>query len=122
MKSSYTGPATVFRHERDGRVWYTVAIIQTNMDGAKEYGYKIIQFKRGVDVADHAKINIKNAWEKFYTKNDEVVFYIFVNDFTLEEGSAKMPQNERHSYPKAANRIEEDPPESFEEIDEEVPF
>lgn len=115
MKSSYEGLATVFRHERNGRVWYTVAIGQTNMDGETEYGYKQIQFRRGVDVADHAKINIKNAWEKFYTnKNDEVVFYIFVYDFELVEGNAKMPQKPMVKH--------EDPQQAFEEIDEDVPF
>ena len=119
MKSSYTGHAKVFRHERDGRVWYTVAITQTNQDGSKEFAYKPIKFKRGVDLADKTEIEIRNAWEKFYkNRNDEVVFYIFVNDFTQGDRA----YSERHSYSAAANRIEEEPPESFEAIDEEVPF
>ena len=89
MKSSYTGPATVFRHEYRGRVFYSVAEVKEDPDGKKKYGYKDVQFRRGVDVADHAKINIKSAWESFYENSKgETVFYVFINDFTLEGGSA----------------------------------
>lgn len=109
MKSSYTGPATVFRHEHNGKAFYSVAEVKENMDGKKEYGYKTVQFRRGVDVADRSKIDIKQAWESFYTnKNDEVVFYIFINDFVLQSGNMKQPQQEA--------------PSEFEAIEEDVPF
>ena len=73
----------------------------------REYGYKTVQFRRGVDVADHSKIDIKQAWESFYTnKNDEVVFYIFINDFVLQSGNMKKPEA----------------PAEFEAIEEDVPF
>jgi hypothetical protein len=121
MRSSYEGPATVFRHDHNGRAFYTVAIMQTNMDGEKEYAYKPVQFKRGVEVEDHARINIKVAWEKFYkTKDDEVVFYIFICDFTEGEEKAGQGYTERHSYSAAANKIED--PEDFDALDEDVPF
>ena len=123
MKSTYTGPATVFRHDHNGRAFYTVAVMQQNMDGEKEFAYKPVQFKRGVEVSDHAKIDIVNAWEKFYkTKDGGTVFYIFVSEFTMDSGSYKEPA--RHSYPAAANRIEEQQelPDQFEAIDEDVPF
>ena len=107
MKSSYTGPATVFRHEYRGRVFYSVAEVKETQDGKKEYGYKDVQFRRGVDVADHAKINIKQAWESFYVNaKGETVFYVFINDFDLEGGSVKEIQA----------------PREFEQIDEDVPF
>ena len=107
MKSSYTGPATVFRHEHNGKAFYKVAEIKENMEGKKEYAYKDVQFRRGVDVADHSKISIKSAWESFYkTKDDEVVFYIFINDFVLQSGNMKQPEA----------------PAEFEAIDEDIPF
>lgn len=116
MKSSYTGPATVFRHEHNGKAFYSVAEVKENMDGKKEYGYKTVQFRRGVDVADRSKISIKSAWESFYkTKDDEVVFYIFINDFVLQEGSAKQPEFKEE--PK-----QQEVPTDFEQIDEDVPF
>lgn len=111
MKSSYSGPATIYRHEHNGRVNYTLPIILNNIDGEKEVAYKQVQFRRGVEVADRTKINILSAWEKFYkTKDDVVVFYIFVNEFTDQEGKPVEPKPER---PKQ---------EEFEEIDEDVPF
>ena len=111
MKSSYSGPATIYRHEHNGRVNYTLPIILNNIDGEKEVAYKQVQFRRGVEVADRTKINILSAWEKFYkTKDDVVVFYIFVNEFTDQEGKPVEPKQERPQQ------------EQFEEIDEDVPF
>ena len=111
MKSSYSGPATIYRHEHNGRVNYTLPIILNNIDGEKEVAFKQVQFRRGVEVADRTKINILSAWEKFYkTKDDVVVFYIFVNEFTDQEGKPVEPKQERPQQ------------EQFEEIDEDVPF
>lgn len=110
MKSSYSGPATIYRHEHNGRVSYTLPIILNNVDGEKEVAYKQVQFRRGVEVADRTKINILSAWEKFYkTKDDVVVFYIFVNEFTDQEGKPVEPKPEPQQ-------------EEFEEIDDDVPF
>lgn len=89
MRSQYTGPATVFRHDKNGRTFYSVAVSRKNSEGESIFGYKLVQFKRGVDVADRTKIDIQNAWESFYLNQDgEAVFYVFIADFTLQQGSA----------------------------------
>lgn len=89
MKSTYTGPATIFRHDKGGHTFYSVAVSRRNSQNETEFAYKLVQFKRGVDLADRSKIDIQNAWETFYLNNNgEAVFYVFISDFVLQQGSA----------------------------------
>lgn len=86
MRSTYTGPATVFRHDKNGRTFYSVAECRKNSEGETLFGYKLVQFKKGVELADKTKIDIQNAWESFYLNQDgEAVFYVFIADFTLQQ-------------------------------------
>lgn len=170
MRSTYTGPATVFRHDKNGRTFYSVAECRKNSEGETLFGYKLVQFKKGVELADKTKIDIQNAWESFYLNQDgEAVFYVFIADFTLQQGSAvgygqqptyqqppqygqpgpyqwpgtqapvQYPQNTVQQQfgmppqyqqpaqyqpqpPKPPKPQEPDPADTFEQIDEEVPF
>ena len=149
MKSTYTGPATVFRHDKNGHTFYSVAVSRKNSEGDTIFGYKLVQFKKGVDLADRAKIDIRNGWESFYVNKDgETIFYVFIADFVLQEGSAvnyqqpqqygqqtapqygRTPEQLQQASQAAAaatamNRQPQPPepqPDDFEQIDEEVPF
>lgn len=146
MKSTYTGPATVFRHDKNGHTFYSVAVSKKNSRGETEFGYKLVQFKKGVDIADRAKIEIKNAWETFYTSKDgETVFYVFISDFVLQRGNAAgyPPNSQPYGYQAQGYQSQdqgyqggqEQPPRGrsakykpeqqmgeFDQINEEVPF
>lgn len=101
MKSTYTGPATVFRHDKNGHTFYSVAVSRKNSEGDTIFGYKLVQFKKGVELADRTKIDIRNGWETFYVNKDgETIFYVFIADFTLQQGSAAgyQPQPQPTQY------------------------
>ena len=103
MKSIYTGPATVFRHDKNGHTFYSVAVSRKNSEGETIFGYKLVQFKKGVALADRTKIDIRNGWETFYVNKDgETVFYVFIADFTLQQGSAAgyQPQPTQYGQPQ----------------------
>lgn len=168
MRSTYTGPATVFRHDKNGRTFYSVAECRKNSEGETLFGYKLVQFKKGVELADKTKIDIQNAWESFYLNQDgEAVFYVFIADFTLQQPQpqptyqqpAQYGQPGAYQWPGFAqppvqypqNTVQQqfgmppqyqqpaqqtwspqpqqpqqpaqpDPADTFEQIDEEVPF
>lgn len=99
MKSTYTGPATVFRHDKNGHTFYSVAVSRKNSEGDTIFGYKLVQFKKGVELADRTKIDIMNGWETFYVNKDgETIFYVFIADFTLQQGSATGYQSQTTQY------------------------
>lgn len=103
MKSTYTGPATVFRHDKNGHTFYSVAVSRKNSEGDTIFGYKLVQFKKGVELADRTKIDIRNGWETFYVNKDgETIFYVFIADFTLQQGSAVgyQPQPTQYGQPQ----------------------
>ena len=105
MRSTYTGPATVFRHDKNGHTYYSVAVSRKNSEGDTIFGYKLVQFKKGVELADRTKIDIRNGWETFYVNKDgETIFYVFIADFTLQQGSAvgyqPQPQPTQYGQPQ----------------------
>lgn len=106
MKSTYTGPATVFRHDKNGHTFYSVAVSRKNSEGDTIFGYKLVQFKKGVELADRTKIDIRNGWETFYVNKDgETIFYVFIADFILQQGNAvgyqPQPQPTQYVQPGA---------------------
>ena len=141
MKSTYTGPATVFRHDKNGHTFYSVAVSRKDAQGETQFAYKLVQFKKGVDIADRAKIDIHNAWETFYKNKDgEDVFYVFISDFTMQDGSAagyqQPPQYQPPQYQRTPQQMQQaartayaaSAPnrqpvhDTFEQIDDDVPF
>lgn len=77
---------TVFMKEFDNRRVYSKAI-KYQKDGADKYAYFPMQFRKGVDLANKTKIEIKESWIGCYEGKNGVVFYEFVNDFeTLAPG------------------------------------
>lgn len=103
MKSTYTGPVTVFRHDKNGHTFYSVAVSRKNSEGDTIFGYKLVQFKKGVELADRTKIDIRNGWETFYVNKDgETIFYVFIADFTLQQGNAVgyQPQPTQYGQPQ----------------------
>lgn len=145
MKNQYTGPATVFRHDKNGRAFYSIPVSRQNSEGDTEFAYKLVQFKKGVDLADRTKIEIRNGWETFYKNKDgEDVFYVFISDFVITQGSgagyqqqgyqqgyqqpAQYPQNyvqqqfQPRGYQRGYQQKQQPAPQDFEQINEDVPF
>jgi len=74
---------TIFKSERDGRVYYSIGLSKKKQDGSYENGYMNVHFKKDVELDNKARILIKEAWLDFYTKNKQTIPYIFINNFEL---------------------------------------
>lgn len=80
---------TIFMKEFDGRRVYSKAI-KYQKDGTDKYGYFPVQFRKGVDLANKTKIEIKESWINANEgKNGTVYFCEFVSDF---ETITEIPQ------------------------------
>lgn len=119
MKSTIEGPTTVYRKDYNGKPIYNISMVKTDVDGNKNYGYIGAKFKRGVELSDKTRIDIKTGWLSFYTKDHEkwkeTVPFVFISDFTVE--GAPVPKEAPRPEPKQMEA-----PSAFEQIDEDVPF
>lgn len=86
IKSVFTGQAMVFAKEYDGRTYYSTSIGKKKQDGTYENGYIDLQFKKGVEIPNKTKIDIKNGWLTFYLKDKKPTWQIFVSEFEMEGG------------------------------------
>lgn len=114
LKIDITGEnQVIFRNEKDGRVFYNTSLSKKDVNGNWENGNIQIQFKKGVEVENKAKINIKNAWLTFYKSQDgKTVPYIFCNEFSAEseQSDSKIKFEEGHKDEKwdACDEISDD--------------
>ena len=93
IKTEITGETFVNVFENEYGKRYSISLSKKNTDGTWENGYINAQFKKGVNITESTKINIKNAWLSFYkTKDNKYVPYVFVNDF--EEIQTGMPKSD----------------------------
>lgn len=79
----------IFKNE-NGR--YTTSISNKKEDGSYENAYLQVQFRKGVELENKTKINIKDAFLTFFrTQDDKTIYKIVVLDFE-QEGDAKEPE------------------------------
>lgn len=82
---------TVFRNEKDGRVFYRTTIGHKKQDNTFDNAGISIQFPKDVDLADRTVINSENAFLTFYKNKDgNPVYYIYVA--THKEGQIEGPR------------------------------
>ena len=76
----------IFKNE-NGR--YTTSISNKKEDGSYENAYLQVQFRKGVELENKTKINIKDGFLTFFrTQEGNIVYKIVVLDFE-QEGEAK---------------------------------
>ena len=90
-------PVTVYRKDRptqSGSVFttYTLGISSKDKDGNWQNGYIDCQFKKGVEVANKAKIAITNSFYTVSEYNGKKYNKLFIMEFTVEE-PGEAPQN-----------------------------
>lgn len=85
MSIKVTGDAMIFSKEYEGRTFYSLGVSTKNQDGSYTNGYLDVQFKKGVELENKTKIDIKDSWFKCYkTKDGKSKVYLFVNEFDGE--------------------------------------
>jgi len=79
-----TGKTTIFRKDFDNRPAYSIGISKKKEDGTWANVYIPVSFRRGVEVGNRTKVDIKDAWPSCYEGKNGTVLTIFVNDFDTE--------------------------------------
>ncbi len=79
----------IFKNE-NGR--YTTSISNKKEDGSYENAYLQVQFRKGVELENKTRINIKDGFLTFFrTQEGNTVYKIVVLDFE-QEGEVKEPE------------------------------
>lgn len=82
MSIKVTGDTMIFRKEYEGRTFYSMGVSTKNQEGDYVKGYMDVQFKKGVDLDNQSKIDIKDSWFKVYkSKDGKSKVYLFINEF-----------------------------------------
>lgn len=93
LKSEFTGEVMVFAREHNGRIFYNIGLSKKKQDGEYLNGYMTASFRKGVEIPDRTKIDIKKAWLDFYINKDkQTVIGIFVSEFETESQEPEVPE------------------------------
>lgn len=94
MNLEFKFPMMVFRREYEGKVYYNLGLSKKDQEGKYINGYIDCRFRKGVELEDKTKIQIKSGWLDFYkAKDNGTRVYVFVNEFEKVEGETKQPTN-----------------------------
>lgn len=109
LVSDDKGPVTIFRKEgNNGFVRYSAGISSKDKNGDWVNGYLDLNFKKGVELGNKAKINIKNSFPCVREYNGTKYYSYFVMDFeVVEEGEAinKPDENGFCNIPDGADDL-----------------
>lgn len=93
LNINVTGETMIFRNDKG---FYSTSLSKKKLNAEKgaeyENAYITVEFRKGVEVPNRTKINIKQGWVSFnkYEKEGKtnVYFKIFVNDFDYVGGQS----------------------------------
>ena len=88
-------PVTVYRQDKtanSGATYqqYSLGVSSKDKDGNWVNGFLDCQFKKGIDIPNKSKINIKNAFYTVSEYNGKKYYKIFVMEYEMEE-AGKSP-------------------------------
>lgn len=83
LNSKFSGETMIFKSDKG---FYSTSLSTKQADGSYKNKYINVGFKKGVNIPNKTKINIKNGWLTFdfYTNKEgkeESVFKIFVSEY-----------------------------------------
>lgn len=108
MGLTITGETKVYRQDKTSQAGnaytqYSLSVSSKDKDGNWVNGFLECSFKRGVEVANKAKIKINNAFYTVSEYNGKKSYKVFVMDFeVIEQGEgqpAKAPDTSFMSIP-----------------------
>ena len=90
-------PVTVYRQDKTTQsgasyTQYSLGVASKDKDGNWVNGFLDCQFKKGVEVANKAKININNSFYTVNEYNGKKYLKLFILDFEVAE-QGEAPQN-----------------------------
>lgn len=96
MGLTVTGETKVYRQDKTSQAGnaytqYSLGVASKDKDGNWVNGFLECQFKKGVEVANKAKIKINNAFYTVSEYNGKKQYKIFVMDFDVVEAGEGQP-------------------------------
>lgn len=96
MSLTITGETKVYRQDKTSQAGnpytqYSLGVSSKDKDGNWVNGFLECQFKKGVEVANKAKIKINNAFYTVSEYNGKKQYKIFVMDFEVVEPGEGQP-------------------------------
>lgn len=87
-------PVTVFRQDKtsasgNNYSTYCLGVSSKDVNGNWTNGFLNCRFKKGVEIANKSKINIKNSFYTVNEYNGNTYISLFINDFEVVEGGEK---------------------------------
>lgn len=123
MNISNEHEVTIYKHDGQYGVSYSVGLSKKKQDGSYENGFLPVRFRKDVEIEDKTKLFIKNAWLSFNVKDKKTYPYIFINEYTLLDDAINPKKDET---PKEEKKEENDPYQEFAEeteiTDADLPF
>ena len=97
---------TVYRDDRNGKVFYRIPITHKSFDGQILKASYQVRFDGGADIPNGSKIKIKKAHENFYLVNSEKGYPIPVMSMQIHE--YEIVENALKEFAEATNTIVSD--------------
>lgn len=113
---------TVFKHQNNkGGTYYSVAVSGKDAEGEQAYVYWYVDFPKGSEIPDRARIEFKDYYITFYTKQDGTIQYKFVVQDYLEardDFGQQPPRRQQKPFRPQQQKRQE----TFEELNDDCPF
>ena len=108
-------PVTVYRQDKtanSGTTYqqYSLGVSSKDKDGNWVNGFIDCQFKKGVDIPNKSKINIKNAFYTVSEYNGKKYYKIFVMEYEMEEAGASPVVMDADGFLNIADGLDEEAP------------
>lgn len=99
LNSNFSGETMIFKNDKG---FYSTSISKKNQDGTYGNAYISVGFRKGVDIPNKTKINVKNGFLTFdqYDRADgskATNLKIFVSDFEAPSKVAQAPKTSKGS-------------------------
>ena len=93
LNSNFSGEVMIFKNDKG---FYSTTLSKKNQDGSYANAYVAVSFKKGVDIPNKTKINIKNGFLTFdqYQKEGKTItnLKIFVTEY---EGAEQIASSKK---------------------------
>ena len=115
MGLTITGETKVYRQDKvsqagNAYTQYSLGVASKDKDGNWVNGFLECQFKKGVEVANKAKIKINNAFYNVTEYNGTKYYKIFITDFDVVEPGEGQPAKAPDSFMSIPDNISDELP------------
>ena len=98
LSSNFSGETMIFKNDKG---FYSTTLSKKNQDGTYANAYISVGFRKGVDIPNRTKINVKSGFLTFdqYERDGSKItnLKLFISDFETPGGTAQKPNTNKGS-------------------------